>query len=84
VSGEARRGPRRLYRSRGERMIAGICGGIARYMDADPTVVRLLYVVISVLSVAVPGTLVYLVLWVVVPLEPRDGEAYDAGSPGSA
>jgi phage shock protein C len=59
---------RRLYRSRTDKMIAGVCGGIAERMDWDPTVVRLAYVLLSILSVAFPGILVYLVLWLVTPL----------------
>jgi phage shock protein C len=56
-----------LMRSRRSRMIAGVCGGIAQSLGWDPTVVRLLYVVVSVLSAAFPGILVYIVLWVVMP-----------------
>jgi phage shock protein C len=48
-------------------MIAGVCGGLAEYFDMDPTVVRLLYVIVSVMSVAFPGILVYLILWVIIP-----------------
>ena len=48
-------------------MIAGVCGGIAEYFDVSPTLVRILYVLISVASVAFPGILVYLVLWLVIP-----------------
>jgi phage shock protein PspC (stress-responsive transcriptional regulator) len=48
-------------------MIAGVCGGIAESLRWDPTLVRVLYVVVSVLSAAFPGLLVYLVLWVVMP-----------------
>jgi phage shock protein C len=62
-----RRGPRKLVRSRRHNMIAGVCGGIADYVGMDPTVVRILYVVSSVVSAAFPGILVYLVLWVLMP-----------------
>jgi phage shock protein C len=48
-------------------MIAGICGGIAEYFGMDPTVVRILYVLVSVLSVAFPGILVYIIMWIIVP-----------------
>ncbi|MBN1197118.1 MAG: PspC domain-containing protein [Candidatus Aminicenantes bacterium] len=58
---------KRLTRSRRNRMIAGVCGGLAEYFDMDPTVVRLLYVVVSVMSVAFPGVLVYLILWIIMP-----------------
>jgi phage shock protein C len=48
-------------------MIAGVCGGIAEWLGWDPTVVRVLYIVVSILSVAFPGILVYLLLWFVMP-----------------
>lgn len=56
-----------LRRSSRHRMIAGVCGGIAEWLGWDPTVVRVLYVVVSILSVAFPGMLVYLVLWLIMP-----------------
>jgi phage shock protein C len=59
--------PKRLTRSRRHRAIAGVCGGIADYFGWDPTLVRILYVVGSILSVGFPGTIVYLVLWLVIP-----------------
>ena len=48
-------------------MIAGVCGGIAEWMGWDPTVVRLAYVLLSILSAGFPGILVYLVFWLVAP-----------------
>jgi phage shock protein C len=56
-----------LHRSRRNRIIAGVCGGIAEWLGWDPTLVRVLYVLVSVLSAAFPGILVYLVLWVLMP-----------------
>jgi phage shock protein C len=56
-----------LRRSRRHRMIAGVCGGIAEWLGWDPTLVRVLYVVGSIVSVAFPGILVYLLLWIIVP-----------------
>ena len=56
-----------LRRSRSDRMIAGVVGGLARYFGIDPTLARVIYVVGSVLSVAFPGILVYVILWAVVP-----------------
>ena len=61
---------RPLTRSRQNVMIGGVCGGIADWLGWDPTLVRVLYVVASILSAAFPGTLVYLVLWLVMPQEP--------------
>jgi phage shock protein C len=52
-------------------MIAGVCGGIAEFLGWSPTWVRVLYVVVSILSVGFPGTIVYIVLWLVIPRDPR-------------
>jgi phage shock protein PspC (stress-responsive transcriptional regulator) len=62
--GEARSG---LQRSRDNRMIAGVCGGLAEWLGWDPTLVRLLFVLVSVLSAAFPGILVYVLLWILMP-----------------
>jgi phage shock protein C len=48
-------------------VVAGVCGGLARWLGWDPTLVRILYVLVSVLSAAFPGILVYVVLWIVMP-----------------
>ncbi|GMV91323.1 MAG: hypothetical protein AMXMBFR82_11010 [Candidatus Hydrogenedentota bacterium] len=48
-------------------MIAGVCGGIAESLNIDPTIVRLVYVLVSFFSAAFPGIIVYIVLWVVMP-----------------
>ena len=56
-----------LRRSRRSRLIAGVCGGLAEWLGWDPTLVRVLYVAVSVLSAAFPGILVYVILWVIVP-----------------
>jgi phage shock protein C len=55
-----------LKKSRNKK-IAGVCGGIAEWMGWDPTIVRLLYVLVSIFSVAFPGILVYIILWVAMP-----------------
>ena len=60
-----------LYRSRDNKVIAGVCGGIAEWLDWSPTGVRVAYVVISIASVVFPGTLAYIILWIVMPKEPR-------------
>jgi phage shock protein PspC (stress-responsive transcriptional regulator) len=61
-----------LRLSRRNRRIAGVCGGLAEWLGWDPTVVRVLYIGVSVLSAAFPGILVYLVLWLVVPRAPEE------------
>ncbi len=60
-----------LQRSSKHRMIAGVCGGIAEWLGWKPSRVRLLYVLVSILSAAFPGILVYVVLWVVLPQAPQ-------------
>lgn len=60
---------RRLQRSRSDKMIAGVVGGVANYFGIDSRVARIGYVVLSVISVAFPGILVYILLWVVMPQE---------------
>jgi phage shock protein C len=62
----------RLRRSRRNRMLGGVIGGLAEYFDRDPTLLRVLYVVISILSAAFPGIFVYLVLWVIIPEQPAE------------
>lgn len=57
---------RGLHRS-DDRMLAGVCGGIAEWLDWSPTTVRFLYVMVSILSAAFPGILVYLLLWFLMP-----------------
>lgn len=58
-----------LRRSKSDRMIAGVIGGIARYFGIDSTLARVGYVILSVISVAFPGILVYIVLWLIMPEE---------------
>lgn len=58
---------KRLYRSETDKMLAGVCGGIAEYLDVDPTLIRLIYVVLSFMSAFVPGVIAYLILAVVIP-----------------
>ena len=53
--------------SRRHRILGGVCGGLAQWLDWSPTVVRILYVAVSVCSAAFPGILVYLILWLVMP-----------------
>lgn len=59
---------RPFTRSRSDRMIAGVMGGIARRFGWSPTVLRLVFVLVSVASAAFPGILVYLILWLLMPL----------------
>ena len=62
---------RKLYRSRSERMIAGVCGGLGEYFGIDPTLVRLLFVVASLFGGPM-GPLAYLIFMIVVPNEAEE------------
>jgi phage shock protein C len=57
--------PRKLYRSQTQRMLAGVCGGLAEYFNIDATVVRVLFLILAVFGGS--GLVLYLVLWIVVP-----------------
>ena len=59
---------KRLYRSRSDRKIAGICGGIAEHFGWDPTLVRLGWVLLTLMGGS--GVLIYLILWLVMPESP--------------
>jgi phage shock protein C len=59
---------KRLYRSKNEKMIAGVCGGLASYFSLDPTIVRLIFILL--LFAPPSGILIYLILWLITPLEP--------------
>ena len=61
---------KRLYRSSDNRVFAGICGGLGEYFDVDPTVVRVVYVLLSLLT-AFMGVLIYIILLFVIPNRPR-------------
>lgn len=61
-----------LYRSRHHRMLAGVCGGLADWLGWSPTLVRILYVAVSIVSAGFPGILVYLILWIAMPNAPAE------------
>jgi len=74
---------RRLYRSRSDRMVAGVCGGLADYFDVDPTLVRVLAVLLTWATAGL-GIVAYIVLAVVVPEEPPGYAPAPAWAPASA
>ena len=57
---------KRLYRSKKERILGGVCGGIAEYLEADPTIIRLIWALITVFSMGA-GLLAYLLAWMIIP-----------------
>jgi phage shock protein C len=60
---------KRLARSRSDRMIAGVCGGLADYFGIDPVFIRLAFVLFEVLTAGAGGILLYVVLWAIMPEE---------------
>lgn len=64
---------KKLYRS-SNKMLAGICGGIAEYLNLDPTIVRVVYMALSVFSAAFPGLLLYILLLLIIPERPAGSD----------
>lgn len=60
---------RRLVRSSQNKMLAGVCAGIANYFGVDPTVIRVAYALLSVCVAGFPGIVVYLILMIIMPEE---------------
>lgn len=60
---------KRLYRSRSDRMIAGICGGLAAYFKADPTLIRLLAIILMLVTAIMPVVLAYGIGAIIIPNE---------------
>jgi phage shock protein C len=60
---------KKLHRSSKQRMIAGVCGGLAEYFDMDVNITRLLFVAISLLTVFFPTVIFYIIAWIIVPEE---------------
>lgn len=61
---------KKLYRSKSDRKLSGVCGGIAAYFNIDSTLVRLAWALISFFSASIPGILIYIVCAFVIPDEP--------------
>ena len=69
---------KRLYRSRRERQLAGVCGGIAEYLEVDPTIARVLYLLGTIMTGFFPGIFIYFSLALIMPEEPLNRDADDA------
>jgi phage shock protein C len=57
--------PRKLYRSRNQRMVAGVCGGLAEYFNVDATLIRVIFLILAVFGGS--GLVIYLAMWILVP-----------------
>lgn len=60
---------KKLSRSGSDKVVAGVCGGLAEWLGWDVTLVRLIYVLISIFSAGFPGFIVYVILWVIMPAD---------------
>jgi phage shock protein C len=65
---------KRLHRSRGDRKLAGVLGGIAEYLGVDPSLVRIAYTLLTVFTLGFPGVLIYLLVAFIVPGAPEDAD----------
>lgn len=63
---------KRLYRSKKDRILGGVCAGLGEHLDVDPTVIRLIWAVVSVLSVGT-GVIIYVLAWIIIPEEGTEG-----------
>ena len=61
---------KRLYLSPTDKKIAGVCGGIAEYTETDPTIIRLIAVVLGLVTGVIPLLIAYVVAWIIVPVKP--------------
>ena len=62
---------KRLYLSDTNKKIGGVCGGLGEYFEVDPTLVRVIFILIALLSLGL-GVLAYLLMWMVIPRKPRE------------
>jgi phage shock protein C len=72
-------GPRAVRRSRGERLVAGVCGGVGRYLGVDPVLLRIAFIILALANGL--GVIAYVVAWVAIPEEPPDQPAGPAAEP---
>ena len=61
---------KRLFLSTSDKKLGGVCGGIAEYMELDPTIVRLLTVVLALFTAVIPVLIAYILAWIIVPRNP--------------
>ncbi|WOX57120.1 PspC domain-containing protein [Methanoculleus receptaculi] len=58
---------KKLTRSRTNRWIAGVCGGVGEYLDIDPNIIRAVYIIFTVLTRFAAGLIIYILLWIIIP-----------------
>ena len=60
---------KRMYRSAKDKKIAGVLGGVAEYFETDPTIVRLLFLLFSLVTAVIGGVFLYVIAWIIMPKE---------------
>ncbi|MCX6577811.1 MAG: PspC domain-containing protein [Candidatus Aminicenantes bacterium] len=61
---------KKLYRSLIQKMVAGVCGGLAEYFDIDVSIIRLIFIAIALASALIPMFIFYIIAWIVIPTQP--------------
>jgi phage shock protein PspC (stress-responsive transcriptional regulator) len=69
---------KRLYRSKKDRILGGVCAGLGEHLDVDTTVIRLIWAVVSVLSIGT-GIIIYILAWIIIPEDDTDGTVSPSG-----
>ena len=64
---------KRLYRSRSDRLLGGVCGGLGVHFDTDPNLIRIIWIVLTLLSIGI-GVIAYIAAWIIIPEEPEAAE----------
>lgn len=65
---------KKIYRSKNDKMIAGICGGLGEMFEIDPTLIRLALVFIGLVTGVLPFVVAYVVGWIIIPMNPENEE----------
>ena len=66
---------KRLFRSRSDRLLGGICGGLGAHFDTDPNLIRIIWIVLTLLSIGI-GVIAYIAAWIIIPEEPEAGDVF--------
>jgi len=72
---------KRLYRSKKDRILGGVCAGLGEHLDVDPTVIRLIWAVVTVLSFGT-GIIVYILAWIIIPEADTEAALPPSAEPG--
>ena len=76
---------KKLYRSEREKMLGGVCGGLAEYLEIDVNIIRLLFIATGLLTVLFPMVIFYIIAWIIIPVEeeiPQKSKPSQTDKPG--